>query len=166
MVERGTGGEGLTRSREAAKSWGGSLTKRLLGTVLGLFILATAGCAKGSPEGTSPMPSPVGTEWRLVAVVGVPAGTGANGQPATLLLDAVSGRASGYAGCNSFSGSFALTGASLTFGPLAMTRMACAEGDELESRYTMALERTTEWKLTSKGLELRMGATLLAKFTK
>jgi hypothetical protein len=45
-----------------------------------------------------------------------------------------------------------------------MTRMACAEGDELEHRYTMVLGETTEWRLTSKGLELRKGSTLLAKF--
>ncbi len=47
-----------------------------------------------------------------------------------------------------------------------MTRMACGKGGELESRYTMALEQITEWKMTSKGLELRKGSTLLAKFTR
>ncbi len=142
------------------------MTKRLLGTVLGLFILATAGCSKSTPEGTSPMLSPVGTEWRLVAVVGVPAGTGANGKPATLLLEELSGRASGFAGCNTFSGSYTLSGSSIAFGPLAMTRMACATGGELESRYAGALEQATEWKMTSQGLELRKGSTLLARFTK
>jgi len=135
--------------------------------VLGLAVavVANAGCSKSAPEGTSPMPSPVGVEWRLVSIGGTPAGTGASGQPATLRLDETSGRASGYAGCNQFSGSYTLSGSSLSFGPLAMTRMACAQGGELESRYTMALGQATAWKMTSTGLELRKGSTLLAKFT-
>lgn len=137
----------------------------LLGVALGVAVAIT-GCSKGSPDGVSPMESPVGIEWQLVSIGGTPAGTGGNGQAATLLLDETSGRASGYAGCNTFSGSYLLSGESLTFGPLAMTRMACGKGGELESRYTMALEQITEWKMTSKGLELRKGSTLLAKFTR
>jgi len=138
----------------------------MLGVALGLAAATTSGCSKNAPEGTSPLNSPTGIEWQLVSIGGTPAGIGGNGQAATLLLDETSGRASGYAGCNTFSGSYLLSGESLTFGPLAMTRMACGKGGELESRYTMALEQITEWKMTSKGLELRKGSTLLAKFTK
>jgi len=132
----------------------------------GIGLVGVQGCSKSSPEGTSPMQSPVGVEWRLVSIGGTAAGTGADGQPATLRFDETSGRASGYAGCNQFSGSYTLSGTSVSFGPLAMTRMACAQGGERESRYTMALEQATEWKVTSKGLDLRKGSTLLAKFTK
>jgi heat shock protein HslJ len=105
-------------------------------------------------------------EWTLASLGGQPAVLGAGGRPATLLLTDISSRASGFAGCNQFSGSYTLSGSSLSFGPLAMTRMACAQGGELESRYTMALGQVTEWKMTSTGLELRKGSTLLAKFTK
>ena len=133
---------------------------------LGIGLVGMQGCSRSSPEGTSPVNSPVGVEWRLVSIGGTPAGTGANGQPATLRLDDTSGRASGYAGCNQFSGSYTLSGTSISFGPLAMTRMACAQGGDLESRYTMVLEQATGWKITSKGLDLRKGSTLLAKFTK
>lgn len=138
----------------------------LLSLILTVAAFIAQGCSKGAPEGASPMNSPVGVEWRLVAVASTPAGTGADGHPATLLLDEMSGRASGFAGCNKFSGSYTLSGNSVAFGPLAMTRMACAQGSELESRYTMALEQTTDWRITSKGLELRKGSTLLAKFTR
>jgi len=133
---------------------------------VGFGLVGASACSKGAPEGTSPIQSPVGVEWRLASIGGTPAGTGANGQPATLRLDETSGRASGYAGCNQFTGSYTLAGSSLSFGPLAMTRMACAEGGDLESRYTMALGEATGWKMTSTGLELRKGSTLLAKFTK
>jgi len=131
-----------------------------------VFLVTLAACHSSSPGAGGPVASPVGVEWRLVAVAGSPAGNGANGQPGTLLLTEVSARASGYAGCNQFSGSYTLSGNSLTFGPLAMTRMACAEGDDLERRYAMALEQTTELKVTSTGLELRKGSVLLAKFTR
>jgi hypothetical protein len=47
-----------------------------------------------------------------------------------------------------------------------MTRMACADGSQLERSYTMALEQTTAFKVTSKGLELRKGSVLLATFTR
>lgn len=134
-------------------------------TVVGAAI-AIQGCAKAAPDGASPARSAVNIDWRLVAVAGAPAGNGANGQPATLRLDDVGQRASGYAGCNQFSGSYTLSGNSLTFGPLAMTRMACATGDALERSYSTALEQTTAFKVTSKGLELRKGSVLLAKFTR
>jgi heat shock protein HslJ len=132
-----------------------------------LVVLVTlAACRSASPGASGPVASPVGVDWRLVAVAGAPAGNGANGQPATLRLDDVGQRASGYAGCNQFSGSYTLSGNSLTFGPLAMTRMACATGDALERSYSTALEQTTAFKVTSKGLELRQGSVLLAKFTR
>lgn len=130
------------------------------------MLLALAACQPSNPYPTGPAGSPVGVEWKLSELGGSPAGTGANDMPATLLFDAVSGRASGYAGCNQFSGSYTLSSNSITFGPLAMTRMACAKGDDLERRYTMALEQTTELKVTSTGLQLRKGSTLLARFTK
>ena len=137
-----------------------------IGWTVVVAAIVVQGCAKAAPEGASPASSAVNIEWRLVAVAGAPAGVGANGQPATLRLDDMGQRASGYAGCNQFSGTYTLSGSSLSFGPLAMTRMACATGDELERRYTMALEQTTALKVTSKGLELRKGSVLLAKFTR
>jgi len=129
------------------------------------LLMTLAACPGPGPGTGSPAASPVGVEWKLVELGGRSAGIGANGQPATLLLTEVSARASGYAGCNQFSGSYTLSGNSLTFGPLAMTRMACVGGGDLEHRYTMALEQTTELKVTAKGLELRKGSTLLARFT-
>jgi putative lipoprotein len=129
-------------------------------------LIMLAACHSAPPGGTAPAASPVGVEWTLSSLGGQPAGKGAGDKPATLLLTDISGRASGFAGCNQFSGTYSLAGNSLTFGPLALTRMACADGSELERRYTMALEQTTDFKVTSQGLELRKGSTLLARFTR
>ncbi|MDR5756564.1 META domain-containing protein [Caballeronia sp. LZ035] len=52
------------------------------------------------------------------------------GQPLTLDFSTASGRrrASGFAGCNRFAGTYDLKDGKLSFGPLAGTRMACAGG--------------------------------------
>jgi heat shock protein HslJ len=60
----------------------------------------------------------------------------------TLVLSTVTGqrRASGFAGCNRFSGPYALKSGELTLGPLATTRMACSGSrGELEHAYLDAL---------------------------
>lgn len=129
-------------------------------------LIVLAACHQASPDTAAPASSPVGIEWTLTELGGGPAGHGAGGRPATLLLTDISSLASGFAGCNQFSGTYTLSGTSLTFGPLAMTRMACAAGDELERRYSMVLEQTTALKVTSKGLGLYRGSTLLARFTR
>ena len=130
------------------------------------LLAALAACHSAPSGDPAPATSPVGVEWTLASLGGQPAGKGAGGKPATLMLTDISSRASGFAGCNQFSGTYTLTGTSLTFGPLALTRMACADGSELERRYTMALEQTTDFKVTSQGLELRKSSTLLARFTR
>ncbi|MGN6651362.1 META domain-containing protein [Trinickia sp.] len=60
----------------------------------------------------------------------------------TLKLDTQSGQrlATGFAGCNQFSGSYALRSGALTLGPLATTRKACgAEAGRLERAYLDAI---------------------------
>jgi heat shock protein HslJ len=60
----------------------------------------------------------------------------------TLQLDTRSGqrRATGFAGCNRFSGAYRLRSGALTLGPLATTRKACGEqADRLERAYLDAI---------------------------
>ena len=66
-------------------------------------------------------PSLAATAWSIVAIAGRPV-SGAN---YTLQFDAA--RLSGQAGCNRFSGPYALAGDRLTAGPIMSTRMACPE---------------------------------------
>jgi len=50
-------------------------------------------------------------------------------------------RVSGLSGCNRFSGTWAQTGTSVSFGPLASTRMACAPAlMDLEGKFLKTLE--------------------------
>lgn len=74
-----------------------------------------------------------------------------DGPPATLRFDA-EGRATGHGGCNRFTGSYALTGEGLSFGPMAATRMACAPAAmDLEMRVFDVLTRTDRFGTDDTG---------------
>ena len=102
---------------------------RSLLPLLGLFTLSACASAALGPAFT-------GRELVAQDVNGVPV---AGSKPLTLRLDG--GRASGSAGCNSFTGSYEIESEDrIEFGPLATTRMAC-EPDvmEQERRYLAIL---------------------------
>jgi heat shock protein HslJ len=99
--------------------------------------------------------SPEGTEWRLAAYATDAGMTQpAEGADPTLLL--LDGEVSGDAGCNRFSGSYVLEGASLTFAPeMATTMMACEpEVQMLEDAYLALLPTTATWRWADATLQL------------
>lgn len=82
------------------------------------------------------------TSWKDAsgAVRDVPHGD--HGEPITLALSTDSGqrRASGFSGCNRYTGTYMLKDGKLSFAPLAGTRMACmTPGGKLEGAYLDAL---------------------------
>ncbi|MPW19876.1 META domain-containing protein [Paraburkholderia sp. CNPSo 3157] len=87
------------------------------------------------------------TDWQLSGWKMSGGGTrdvpgGASGEPVTLVLSTESGmrRASGFSGCNRYTGTYMLKDGKLSFGPLAGTRMACATpGGKIEAAYLDAL---------------------------
>ena len=85
-----------------------------------------------------------GPTWTLVALRGAPAAIGRGGRPATLIFYSGEDRqARGFAGCNQWSSTYMLPGGdSIRFAPPTSTRMACAEGTDLETRYLAFLEQT------------------------
>lgn len=75
----------------------------------------------------------------------------------TATFDAA-GQVSGFDGCNDYWASYELDGASISVGPVASTRMACADEDiaGLSAAYTIALQGATAWEVTvDGGIELR-----------
>jgi len=59
---------------------------------------------------------------------------------AMILQFSPAGQAGGHAGCNRFTGNYALTTGKLIFGPIAATRMACPEpANSLEFSFLEAL---------------------------
>lgn len=57
-------------------------------------------------------------------------------------LQFADGRMSGYAGCNGFSGSYAVTAQTLTFGSIGATRMACMDQGGQDERRVFDILRT------------------------
>lgn len=127
--------------------------------VLGLAfcLLAASGCpsdkkqsaAKPSMAATNAL---VGTEWVLTDLGGTPAIPG--GQ-ATLAFPE-SGRVAGSASCNRFTGTVEVVGTSLKFGPLAATRMACADEavNNQEAKYLRMLGDAERYESTETSLTL------------
>lgn len=74
--------------------------------------------------------------------------------PTQLRLDA-SGQASGFGGCNRFSGRWRIDSGQLRLGPLAATRMMClTPGGEQEGRFLASLEATRSARIEGGRLQL------------
>jgi heat shock protein HslJ len=133
-----------------------------------LAIVALAACQPPHPASSEPefRASVSGVDWELVELDGKTAPTGAGGRRATLRFDADTARVGGFSGCNQFGGSYTIAGDSLHFGPLAMTRMACTEGMELESVLSAALQATQRYELSTTQLKLFGPSGPVARFSR
>jgi len=109
-----------------------------------------------------------GTTW---SATGVNTGTGAvTSLVAGTTVTAVfgdDGTISGNAGCNTYNGTYEVSGKDLTIGPLATTRMACEpDVSTQEANYLAALGRVTTYTIRGDQLELRDdGGALQAGYT-
>jgi heat shock protein HslJ len=130
--------------------------------VLGSLVLACA--AADTRSGAAPLPLER-TRWDLTAL-GADATPIAKTQTEAFLLFGESpGRVSGSGGCNRLAGSYELKGEKLSFGPIAGTRMFCAEGMAVEDTLGTALEKTASFRIEGDRLELRdASGALLATF--
>ncbi|MBN3757923.1 META domain-containing protein [Paraburkholderia sp. Tr-20389] len=123
--------------------------------VVSIAMLAACSLPK-HPDSEAPPPDPFNpaatqlldnTDWQLTGWKLAAGGTrevpgNAGGEPVTLVLSTETGqrRASGFSGCNRYTGTYSLKDGKLSFGPLAGTRMACATaGGKIEAAYLDAL---------------------------
>jgi heat shock protein HslJ len=129
-----------------------------MGLRVGLALLALVGCATAEP--------PAGIEnrdWYLVAI-GSKSLEVANDKRPTLRLDSEGARASGYAGCNHFAGHYTLAAAEVKFGPLAATKMYCAETAAVEDKYLAALGGVVRWEVAADALTLSSDSGPVLRF--
>jgi heat shock protein HslJ len=135
-----------------------------------LWLLGVSACGPKPPASEQPpaaaaAPAPLDNrEWVLVGLGELAAPLGAGGRPATIQFDAATGRAAGFAGCNRYSAGYTLAGDSLTFGPAISTKMACADGDELERGYLAMLPAIRSYALSDSTLTLNGSDGPLARF--
>lgn len=105
-----------------------------------------------------------GREWKLSwveAFPSMPAGV------TTPTLRFEGDRISAQTGCNSAGGTYTVAGDGLTFGNVFSTKRACVEhaGNQLETAYLGALERTRRFRIAGGQLELLDDAgSVIARF--
>ena len=76
------------------------------------------------------------------------------------------GTVSGFAACNTFSGTYDFDGTTLTFGPLATTKMACQRpASAVEAEYLAALGAVTGWAIEPDG-RLRLDGAVPLRFVR
>ena len=137
-----------------------------------LFASAASGATAPSPApGTQPSASPAvllaRPEWSLFELGGTKLALPPDVKAPSLEFDVATKRVSGSTGCNRLSGTFAVSRENVKFGPLAITRMACATPlDTIETRFLAELERTKTYliDLDASELDLFDGDRVLARF--
>jgi copper homeostasis protein (lipoprotein) len=104
--------------------------------------------------------------WRLTRLGEDPVLSKDPAREPGLSFDAAARRVSGSGGCNRITGSYTRTGTDgLTFGRMAGTMMACADGMEVEAAFLKALARVKSYNILGSILELYDEAgTLVARF--
>ena len=123
-------------------------------TLTVLAVGLAAGCSL--LPGSSPTPVAGGgaladTSWLLGEVEGTPVVSGTNAD--LIFAEELAG---GFSGCNRFTTSYQTDGSStLTFGPIAGTRMACDQAaNDFETTYLAALAKVAKYAMTADALTL------------
>jgi heat shock protein HslJ len=135
--------------------------------ILGITIMTlVANCATDHKGGT--FGSPVAGEWHARTIDGRPTINAGSVPSPRILFRVDSGRVTGSTGCNYFAGPYSISGASLTFGALAMTRILCEEnaGRAQEAAFTAALNETTSFAISADTLTLFAGSAPRLRFTR
>lgn len=120
-------------------------------------IVAGPGIAEGPPP-TDPATGLSGTSWNLAEI----GGTADFARIVPTIEFAADGIVSGFAACNTFSGTYTIDGDAIALGPLATTKMACERpASAVEAEYLTALSGVTRWSIEPDGRLLLDGAVPL-----
>ena len=113
----------------------------------------------GAAEAVAPAAVPAdlaGTSWRVEDLGGETVPTDAGGT----LEFPEAGRVAGRAFCNRYSGKAEISGSSIRFGPLAVTKMACGQAaNERESRFLQALQKAERYAVEGNALLVYFGGS-------
>jgi heat shock protein HslJ len=136
------------------------------GTQRSLVVERFVGIWPGEKCAARFSPAPLETtDWKLTQLMDKPITIAAKQGEPHFILDSKTKRITGSGGCNRFTGSYQRNGDRLTFGKIAMTFMACAEGMEIEREFMAALVQVKSWKIFGEHLELLDGNRgFLARF--
>jgi heat shock protein HslJ len=120
-------------------------------------IVATTGAPASQPPPSAGV-GLHGTAWTLAEM----GGTADFARIVPTIEFGEDGSVSGFAGCNTFSGTFTTEGTTLTLSPLATTKIACERpASAVEGEYLNALAGVTSWEIDPEGQLLLGGAVPL-----
>jgi heat shock protein HslJ len=139
-----------------------------VGAVVEPVDVSTAQAEAAPPPVPAPKPdrAPVNTYWKLTRL-GAEAAVTPDGRTEPHLVLRTDGHTvDGSGGCNRLGGTYRLEGAALSFGPLATTKMMCADAIEQERRFLAVLATVRGWRVAGDDLTLldAVGAPV-ARFT-
>ena len=118
---------------------------------VGVMTIAMASCGE-SPTSPSDL---TGKMWRLVAIEPATGNSIAVADGSRYWIEFLSeSRLSARADCNTCSGSYTLSGTSVTIGPLACTRAFCGEAS-LDTPFTQGLTDARELTLDEQLLQIK-----------
>ena len=122
--------------------------------------------ARSSPD--KPADPLADTGWHFVELLGEAVPETVNGQPVSLQFVGEGNRAAGYSGCNRYTGVYSRSGrandgAPLNFGAMAGTRMACAEGMDIEARINELFGSVSAFRMDGDDLLLVGNSEVLAR---
>jgi heat shock protein HslJ len=106
-----------------------------------------------SCESSATQPGLANTRWRPIRIGDRAVTVTAQTREPWIVLEPKAKRVTGSGGCNKITGSYDSGTGTLTFGPLASTRMSCP-GMETETAFLKALEGTRRFRLVGRHLEL------------
>jgi heat shock protein HslJ len=145
-----------------------SRRNRTIATVLAVtsIVLIAISCtpSTASPSASAPPPTAGealgGTAWNLAEM----GGTADFAHILPTIEFRADGSVSGFAGCNTFSGTYTTDGTTLTMGPLASTEIGCQRpASAVEAEYLGALSGVTSWEIDPAG-QLVLGGPVLLRF--
>jgi heat shock protein HslJ len=121
---------------------------------------------EGQPAEGAPVAQLEGTPWMLVEYAGADGAAQPVLPETEITATFQAGRIGGSAGCNAYSGAYAVDGGALSFADVVRTLRACAEPPgimEQEAAYLAALRRAARFEVAADALILRddSGASLL-----
>ena len=108
-----------------------SMKRAVLIALMGLIVLLSTACGRGG----APSDPLAGTSWTLFAYRKTKPISGT-----TITASFEDGQVRGSAGCNSYGGSYRVSGETIAVGPLAITEMACMDPEGVMEQEQTVME--------------------------
>jgi heat shock protein HslJ len=119
--------------------------------------------SKTAPSQNNPVNAALeDTRWQLIMLSDFPEVLPATDKEVYIIFE--EGKISGFAGCNSFFGSYSSRNETIKIENIGSTKMYCEKTMALETAFLQALTNADKFTVTGVMMELHQGNTQLARF--